>query len=513
MSQWKDGEDTLETTEPATRIWKPRSAEQRSFLELPDSIFEAFFGGCVGVGKSEILVILPILKGLYKLPRFKGLIMRRTHPELESEILVRAHDYYPKTGGIWNYKINGYEWKEYNSRIRFGHAQHEKDIRNYDTDEYQYFAPDELTSFTQFMYLYIAASRCRSTITGLAPIVRTGGTPGNVGHGWVRKRFVEPCKSGGKIVIDKDENKRIFVKGIPNEALYKDSDPNYFRRLKLLPEAEYLAKMGDWWTFSGQVFDDWRIEPFKDEPINACHVVKPFEIPNWWPRIFAMDVGYKTYQLWGAISPDERLYVYREKLFEKAEVFEYGTFAREASLLDGKIIDCVLDHTAYDATHGETTATLFKKYSKMNPRPADKGAGSRVAGKSLLQDMMRWRTQNEDESIPPKLQIFESCEYLINTIPLCVYDKKDGVEQDDIAEFVGDEPIDTIRYLARSYVNFSKNAQRQFDEFQKTAHIIRKLETTGDMTSYYRQMEKLEGDAGSKSVRRKSWRRSWRRAS
>ena len=122
----------VEVTEPAQRIWKPKSREQEQFLRVPLSVFEAFFGGCVGVGKSEIITLIPIIFGLYKYRKFKGLIMRRTMPELESEIIQRAREYYPQTGAIFRTTRSStyYEWPEFNSRVRFGHAQHEKDIRN-----------------------------------------------------------------------------------------------------------------------------------------------------------------------------------------------------------------------------------------------------------------------------------------------------------------------------------------------------------------------------------------------
>lgn len=488
----------ITVTDPASRIWKPKTSEQEEFMALPDTIFEGFFGGSVKCGKTELLLMMPLALGLYKVRRFKGLMLRRTFPELESEVLHRAKEYYPSTGAVWKDKIKAYEWPEFNSRMRFGHAQHEKDIKDYDSDEYQYFDPDELTSFTEFMYLYIGASRVRALPdTDLRPIIRSGGMPGGRGHGWVRKRFIEPCKEGRRILEDKDGNKRIFIKATP----FRDFDPQYYDRLKLLPRAEYLAKMGDWWTFSGQVFEDWRIEPLLDEPDNARHVVEQFTIPKWWKKIFAMDVGYKTYALWGAISPDERLYIYREKLFDKATAHEYGSYVGEVSANDGKFIDVVLDHTAWDARTGVTDADLFRKYSGLTPRPADKGQGSRVAGKQLLQDLIRWR--GNFETPIPRLQVMNNCEELINTIPNCVYAKKDGIELDDIEEFPGDEPIDTVRYLSRAFINLTRSSQKEFKEYAKTAEIERKRELTGDMTSYYRAMEKLEASKPH-SVRRRS---------
>ena len=68
--------------------WKP-FPKQEEFLKIPLDVFEAFFGGSAGPGKSEILVMLPLLYEFYKYKGFKGLIMRRTFPELESEIILQ----------------------------------------------------------------------------------------------------------------------------------------------------------------------------------------------------------------------------------------------------------------------------------------------------------------------------------------------------------------------------------------------------------------------------------------
>src|SRR6185295_15332569 len=83
--------------------WKPHK-RQTAFLELPDSIFEAMYGGAAGGGKSETLLNLPIVRGFYKHPRFKGILFRRTYPELEAEIILRSESQglYSGVGGVYN---------------------------------------------------------------------------------------------------------------------------------------------------------------------------------------------------------------------------------------------------------------------------------------------------------------------------------------------------------------------------------------------------------------------------
>ena len=60
----------------------------------------------------------------------------------------------------------------------------------------------------------------------------------------------------------------------------------YRMSLEALPEAEKRAKLyGDWDAYEGSVFDELRDRSYPDEPGNALHVIEPFDIPAWWPKM------------------------------------------------------------------------------------------------------------------------------------------------------------------------------------------------------------------------------------
>ena len=526
--------------------WKPH-AKQEEFLQLPLSIFEGFFGGAAGPGKTETILMYPLVHGWYRHPNFKGIILRRTFPDLEREIISRSHEYFPLTGAVYNESKHRWRWP-WGAILQFGHAEHEKSIKNYDGVEYNYVGWDELTHFTEFQYLYLSLERCRSSVPDLPAVVRSGSNPGNIGHSWVRKRFVEPAREGSVIIREKVrditgrevENKRIFIPAFAtdNPTLLKN-DPNYLARMEMLPEAERRAKIyGDWWTFAGQVFREFRNEHFPGEPSNAIHVGPQVSIPEWWPRFYHLDWGTSAHSigLWGALAPSKKLYVYREYAEKDKKVFDWGTDFKLLS--QGENIRTVgLCHSAF-ANRGDeyTLAQQFSKYSGFNPYNSGR---DRIGGKSLVHEFLRWapleriKLPREDFNQPlaekifriygeakfkeymanfedeapeeniPRLYIFETCKNLIETIPLCVYDDKDV---EDVAEWNGDDAYDCLRGLLKMCDHYLSDATSSRAGEERVAQIIEKFQINNDQTAFYRQMELLEAKSKQSSfgVRRNS---------
>ena len=349
------------------KIWRPHK-RQEAFSQLPDSIFEALYGGAAGGGKSEELLMLPIIRGFYKEPRFKGILFRRTFPELESEIIIRSREWYPLTGAKYNEERKRWTFPS-GAIMQFGHIEYEEDVRKYDTAEYNYVAYDELTSFTEMQYTYISKTRCRSSNSRLPAIVRSATNPGNIGHAWVRDYFIKPAPYG-TIIIDKTTKlKRIFIQSLAEDNPYlMENDPGYVNRLDSLPEAEKQAKRyGHWDSFAGQVFDEYREIPndLKNEPANACHLIAPFLIPDYWLKFLAIDWGYAamTVALWGALSPKDRVYIYREYAIKGAKTSTWATDIGRLS--EGETYsDIVLCRSAWQ-NRGEqlTQQEEFTKYS------------------------------------------------------------------------------------------------------------------------------------------------------
>lgn len=545
---------SVEVQSVVEKIWKPNPGRQELYLSLPDSIFEQFYGGAAGGGKTEVLLMKPIVRGFIENPRFQAIYLRRTYKELEESVIERSkrggtnsdgteipsfYDF----GGIYNEQKKKWKFPS-GATMTFGHCEEEADIRKYDTAEYQYAAFDELTSFTEFQYKFLVFSRVRSTIPSIPPLACSGSNPGNIGHRWVRERFVEPAPKGQKIIIETvlgQPIKRIFIPAfLSDNPRLMENDPLYKVRMEMLPEADRKAKsLGDWWTFSGQAFSEFRTEPFVDEPQKARHVIPPVIPDERLPRYLFLDWGYRamTYGMWAVPLPKKCALIYdefttlKEKTSHSTEeevdpqsVKVWTTTVANKCMLQAINPYIVLDPSAWQNRGVKTVAQQFietwKEVTKQNCR-IEKADNDRVGGKMLIHDYLRWKERPQlpkdilelydkeradwilrnkgleaykaylnqfapqsstiDEELP-RLKITSNCKIIIKTLPLCIYDEKKGGE--DVKEFNGDDPYDTLRYCLKKLDTV---------DLKNLPEIINKALTTAeDQTNYYRKMEYLE---------------------
>lgn len=509
--------------------WKP-NPKQGQFLSIPDSVKEAGYLGGAGSGKSELLLMMPIVRKWHECVGFKQLFVRRTYPELKREIVPRSFEMYPQFGGKFN-KTDMCWTFESGACIFLGHCENESDVHLYDSMEINLFTPDEITSFSEYIYTYIGFTRVRTSKPNLPAIIRCAGMPGGIGHGWVKKRFIDPYPKGNKIVVGRGNNKRIFIFATLEDN--KDHiDPNYSQSLDALPEAERQAKkFGSFDAYSGQVFNEFRDKHYPDEPENALHVVAPFEIPSFWPRVLAIDWGYNamTSVGWATVSPFNRVYIYRHQMFHGVKIAEW---VNEVKLFvdRDKPKDIVICHSA-GQNRGDPH-TIQEQVVEVLGESVRLGERDRIGGKSLIHEYLRWmsapvptselkpfdqnlaqwifRNQGPDayskylalyqplplESNLPKLQLFNIPDVMViaDALKACVYEKSSdtGKKKEDVAEFNGDDPYDMLRMLLHSVDNFFGVASSEQSKLNALQGVIDTYQASGDNTSYYRNMRTLE---------------------
>lgn len=534
----------IEVEDAVAKFWKP-TPRQIDFLDIPwqgrESVAEVLYGGAAGGGKSDALVMYPIYHEWYKMPGFKGIIFRQTFPQLEESIIAKSKEYYELTGGRYNDSKHVWTWEESGATMRFSYLEQDNQAQDHDSAEYNYLAFDELTGFTWYMYSYLM-HRVRTSNPNLPAIIRSSATPGNIGHSWVRSRFVEPCREGYKLIRERQVIKekeyfseRIFIPAKLNDNPHiTKNNPDYINKLAQLPEADRRAKMdGDWWALSGQVFTEFRERLVPGEPANAIHLCKPFTIPSWWPKILSVDWGYsaKTHALWGAISPDRRVFLYREYTCKKQAIAIWASDLARASQFDENLVCTVIDPSAFrDLGEPKQIWEQFYEHSGLRPKRA---SNDRISGRMLIHEYLRWGEKpnryipkegyqeetanrilrnagvkahrdylNLFKSEPleknlPKLQIFEGMvRDVVNTLPLAVFDEKDP---EDIKAFNGDDAIDNTRYLLKEVYAYEHQAISEAIKRERFALIMQDLAVKQDWTSHYRLMEKYEADQRKKT--------------
>jgi hypothetical protein len=544
-------------------FWKPNSKQER-FLSLPTTIFEALYGGGNASGKSDVLLVYGLIHRWHEHPSFKQVFMRRTFPELKNEIVPRSREIYPKFGATFNKtdmawtfprpdQLGGTGMTNMGAMIFLGHCEEEDDVHKYDSMEINLFTPDELTTFTEYIYMWIGFTRVRTNKPGILPaIIRAAGMPGGIGHTFVKKRFVTPYPDGGKILVGRGNVKRVYIHSTVADNPH--ADPSYASRLDGLNEAEKKArKFGDWDAYQGQVFDEFRDKRYPDEPENALHVILPFTIPEWWPKMVIGDWGFAamTYIGFYAISPNKRIYLYRELYWLKTKIEIWAPVLKD--FIDRESPRIIKFCKSAGQERGQEH-TIQQQIETALGRPIElsvNSPGSRISGKMLIHEYLRWQQKPfipptdvpvyseeyamwlyrnrgekeyksylelfhppEEETNLPKFMIFKCeaidhtghpncCPVMIDTIKACVYAKpRDNKPSEDVAEFDGDDPYDDLRYALDSAERFFVEAAREFRKIQRQEEISTALANQHDWTAYYRNMRTIEASQHNRPVAR-----------
>lgn len=420
--------------------------------------YEVLYGGAAGGGKSEALVC-EALRQIDK-PFYRGLLLRKTFPQLE-ELISKSLRYYRAACPGAKYNSAQHKWTfPSGAQIYFGSMPTKNSYLNYQGLSYEYIGFDELTHFTEEEYEYLL-SRNRANGAGARVYVRATANPGGIGHSWVKARFVTAGEPGEPIIYKARaftpegkeysiSRERIFIKSsvFDNSALLAN-DPSYIGTLAALPEAKKKALLyGDWDSYDGQVFTEFRNNP--DGYISGIdtHVIEPFIIPEHWRRYRAYDFGYsKPYAvLWFAVDEEGRAYLYRELYGADGVnrgVYEDATqqAARVREIEDeterGRQIMGVADPAIWDESRGKANCiiTMFEKRGVY----FSKGDNRRLSGKMQVHERLRF-----DENGRPGLYIMKNCTNTVRTLPTLIYDTRNVEDVDTSGE---DHIYDALRYF------------------------------------------------------------------
>jgi hypothetical protein len=412
---------------------------------------EVLYGGAAGGGKSYALRAFGVTYCLQH-PGAQGVLFRRTFRELEDTHIIRLRD---ELAGIAEYRASSHDFVFPNGSVymmRF--CEREDDVYSYDTFESDFMEFDELTAFSEFQYVYLI-TRCRSVKPWWpGRRIRSATNPGNVGHGWVKRRFIDYLEPY-EIKVGPPEEGGMTRQFIP--ALARDNptlmanDPNYVNMLRGLPWEQYRAKaLGDWSIFSGQFFQRWRDE---------VHVCDPFTPPPEWKRYIAIDWGIASPRAvyWAARPPGtNHIWLYREQYGAGVSTKEQARLVREATLAAGERIEaCIVDPATF-AKERDADGNLQKSVADYFAEALSgicevvRGNNERIQGASLFREIIDWQgIENEDGIkvlVPPRLKVMRTCPNFIRTVPTL---KQSDNNPEDVDTNGEDHAYDAVRYLLR----------------------------------------------------------------
>lgn len=440
---------------------------------------EVLYGGAAGGGKSHLMRIRALTFCL-ECPGAQVYLFRRiredlvkNHMEGPSGFRILLDPYVKaKQATIVEDEIrfkNG-------SKIYLCHCKDEKDRFKYLGAEIHLLLIDELTHFTETIYRFL---RNRVRMIGIKkdgfPKIIVSSNPGGPGHTWVKHAFID-SQEPYKIVKQPPEEGGMLRQFIP--ALLEDNpsmqefDPDYEDRLAGLGSDALVKayRYGDWNIIEGAFFTEFD---------SRRHIIAPFEIPEEWPRIRAMDwgsaapfsvgwyavVGDDTrvrlgkphsegpeatlvlprgclvkYREWyGASGPNKGLKLTAEKVAD-------GIKEREAD--DPKIARAVLDPSAFAVDGGPSIAEAM--YSR--GVAFSKADNRRISRRGALSgwNQLRQRLVGDEEG-RPMIAFFETCKDTIRTLPAMQHDELNPEDVDTHGE---DHAADETRYacMARPYV-------------------------------------------------------------
>lgn len=379
------------------------------------------YGGARGGGKSwamrRKLVLLCLgYKGL------NCLLLRRTLPELrENHVIPLLKELgdaaaYNATERVFRFP-NG-------SRLKLGYCDGANDVYQYQGQEYDVIGMEETTHFTEEQMRFLTTCN-RTTRKDFKPRMYYTCNPGNVGHGWVKRLFIDRRMEDG----ERAEDYAFIPASIYDNEILLSANPEYLRALESLPEDMRRAHLyGDWDAMAGQYFREFS---------RQRHVIAPFELPRWWRRFRSMDWGYNDpcCVLWHAVDGDGRVYTYRELYVRQRRADQVAQSIIKLSG-DEDISYTVASPDMWqkrgailkgDGFEGESLAELFARGGV----PLASADNARIAGWQRVRGYMADGADGK-----PMWQAFDCCENLIRTLPMLMYsphNREDAADGEDHA--------------------------------------------------------------------------------
>lgn len=523
-------------------VWKPLPGSQTLAMSCPAHIM--LYHGSRGPGKTDAqLMRFRRRVGQGYGQHWRGVIFDRQYKNLD-DLVAKSMRWFPefKDGARFLSSKSDYRWIwPSGEQLLFRAVSKDSDYWSYHGQEFPFIGWNELTKYPT-PTLFESMMSCNRTSfrpqdfpiiidgdlynkTGQVRLVEPSDrnakehflpelplevfatcNPHGVGHGWVKKRFVDAAPMGKML----RKSIRVF-----NPRTQRDEDVvktqvhlfGSFRENKYLPP-EYIAELvsitdhnkkeawlrGNWDIIAGGMFDtEWD---------SHCHVVRPFAIPPTWiiKRTFdwgsskPFSVGFSAISdgTDAVLADGSVLRTIKGDIFRIGEWYGHdpkkvntglqltnakiseGIVRREIGLgihhrcvpgpADGSIFD-VVDGNSIAATMMKPVVIDGKQYRGTVFTRADKSPGSRISGwdklRQRLLNALPYVRDEQGKMIPrvreePGLFVFNTCTKFIELFPVVPRDEE---KPDDVDTDAEDHIADEVRYLVLGEGTGGKSAK------------------------------------------------------
>lgn len=398
---------------------------------------EVVYGGAKGGGKSCALVMEAMTYGL-EYPGATIYIFRETYDDLEANIIAEWKKRVPPE--IYSYHGSKYVATMINgTEVFFRYVRSKQDAESYDGRSIDWLGIDELTKHEEATVQILLS--CVRSAKGFPPRFRGTCNPGGPGHRFVKDRYINPTNKGKRQYEDPvTGNKVAFIPAtVYDNFAIMQNDPAYVRRLENLPPKKRAAYLhGDWDQYDGQAFEEFDTD---------IHVVEKFEIPDHWPGWLAVDNGHTDPFTWYWARVDERGIVYIVREFTRdysdpkltysqqaKRVIELSTYTKSEGGIfyevKEPIVPAYCGHEAF-ASHplaeGKTIAWYYQQGGLTGLQPA---LPDRKMRKATWHEYLKHIELTDPDPYTgrktiAKVQIFNTCTRLIETLPIQMEDEND----------------------------------------------------------------------------------------
>lgn len=411
-------------------------------------------------------------------PDYIALLVRRTYPQLERNLKPECDKLYRLYKANWLERNHCYQFPS-GAKVYLVHFKDEKAKDNYIGGNYNFLGIDEANQFPEEWVDEIATS-VRSDNPLIKPQICLTSNPGNVGHTWLKRKFVDRCSPvpDGEPVYNKEfdvefqpmksakpyyDEEGISFQFIPatvfdNPALL-DADKTYVKKLKNLnPTLRAMWLEGKWDVFAGMYFDSWNMLHHTILHSEFKYGIQFSKKTHGLYRFYDYGTKNPFVCLFAAVDSNLNITIFDEiterglaasRQAEKVNEYAKKKYGLNPEDFDGEICD-----PAYFTRHSEKDGIPYSPAMFYGDRNIflTKANNDRLAGAKVVYDAFEI-----PENGSPRIRFTDNCCECIESIPNLPASEKNPEDVDTNAY---DHHYDALRYGAITILSASSRLDK-----------------------------------------------------